>query len=334
MRTIGLVTGTVSASPFSDCHDRQRRRPGHCRRIFRKFHYSDKRPYCLASKGVPANPRTTNEGPFGEVIRSTGPLAKANPMRFSTKYQDDETGLNYYGYRYYDPGTGRWLNQDPIQERGGINLYSFNRNNAVGLIDLFGLMHIDCGFLGKQINHMEQIIRSAILSMGEINNNFGSANSMNNLGLGGSAAFGIAAGIGVWQEFAPNVAKTAAPIFNAGKGTLGTISRWGRVARQGTKMWKKRMACQATDLRNADFEVVVKSIMDNGGLEVGNGTLQATVGLYADYNSIPISMNTAEGAAEHENEMGAAMSENTYDTILDLQQQLAIMLAFQQIYCN
>ena len=34
-----------------------------------------------------------NYGPFGEVIRQTGPMAKANPIRFSTKYQDDESDL-------------------------------------------------------------------------------------------------------------------------------------------------------------------------------------------------------------------------------------------------
>ena len=34
-------------------------------------------------------------GPFGEVIRATGPMAKINPFRFSTKYQDDETDLLY-----------------------------------------------------------------------------------------------------------------------------------------------------------------------------------------------------------------------------------------------
>ena len=53
-------------------------------------------------------------GPFGEVIRATGPMAKANPFRFSTKYQDDETDLLYYGYRYYNASTGRWVSRDPI----------------------------------------------------------------------------------------------------------------------------------------------------------------------------------------------------------------------------
>jgi RHS repeat-associated protein len=64
---------------------------------------------------------TYEYGPFGEAIRSTGPMAKANPFRFSTKYQDDETDLLYYGYRYYSTSTGRWLSRDPIAESGGLS---------------------------------------------------------------------------------------------------------------------------------------------------------------------------------------------------------------------
>jgi RHS repeat-associated protein len=78
-------------------------------------------------------------GPFGEVIRATGPMAKVNPFRFSTKYQDDETDLLYYGYRYYDPSTGRWKSRDPIEEQGGLNLYGFVSNEPSGLIDYLGL---------------------------------------------------------------------------------------------------------------------------------------------------------------------------------------------------
>jgi len=78
-------------------------------------------------------------GPFGEVIRATGPMAKANPFRFSTKYQDDESDLLYYGYRYYKASTGTWLSPDPIGERGGKNLYGFLRNEPILNHDHLGL---------------------------------------------------------------------------------------------------------------------------------------------------------------------------------------------------
>ena len=55
-------------------------------------------------------------GPFGETIRLTGALGKGNPFRFSTKYQDDESDLVYYGYRYYKLSTGRWFSRDPLAD--------------------------------------------------------------------------------------------------------------------------------------------------------------------------------------------------------------------------
>jgi RHS repeat-associated protein len=77
-------------------------------------------------------------GPFGELIRATGPLAQAFNLLFSTKYFDWETGLSYYGYRYYNPHTGRWPSRDPIAERGGVNLYGFVGNNPVRRWDFLG----------------------------------------------------------------------------------------------------------------------------------------------------------------------------------------------------
>jgi RHS repeat-associated protein len=84
-------------------------------------------------------------GPFGELIQATGPMAKVNPFRFSTKYQDEETGLVYYGYRYYDPGTGRWLNRDPMGEAGGLNLYQYVYNSPLNYVDPDGLWGIQFG---------------------------------------------------------------------------------------------------------------------------------------------------------------------------------------------
>ena len=59
--------------------------------------------------------------------------------RFSTKYLDDETGFYYYGHRYYAPELTRWTTRDPIEEDGGLNLYSFCGNDGVNRVDNLGL---------------------------------------------------------------------------------------------------------------------------------------------------------------------------------------------------
>lgn len=45
----------------------------------------------------------------------------------------------YYGYRYYDPESGRWISRDPAEERGGVNLYGFVGNDGLNGIDVLGL---------------------------------------------------------------------------------------------------------------------------------------------------------------------------------------------------
>ncbi len=79
---------------------------------------------------------------FGGTIAQSGALADAFAHRFSTKYLDTETGLYYYGYRFYDPIWGRWINRDPIEEDGGLNLYAFCGNDAVNAMDLLGMWNL------------------------------------------------------------------------------------------------------------------------------------------------------------------------------------------------
>ncbi len=62
-------------------------------------------------------------------------MAKANPFKFSTKYQDDETELFYYGYRYYSSSRGRWLTRDPIGEIDQPNLCGFVYNDPANYFD-------------------------------------------------------------------------------------------------------------------------------------------------------------------------------------------------------
>ena len=78
-------------------------------------------------------------GAFGETLRMTGTIAQTNAMRFSNKFTDSESGLCYYGYRFYNTEIGRWINRDPLEERASINIYSFCGNTQPNRIDRFGL---------------------------------------------------------------------------------------------------------------------------------------------------------------------------------------------------
>lgn len=80
-------------------------------------------------------------GAFGEPVLQTG-VARSLPFGFSSKYADEETGLNYYGYRFYNPETGRWLGRDPVEEDGGINILSMVGNDTINRWDFLGL---SCG---------------------------------------------------------------------------------------------------------------------------------------------------------------------------------------------
>jgi RHS repeat-associated protein len=78
--------------------------------------------------------------PFGKLLAKTGTLEQ--PFGFSTKRYDEQTGLIYYGYRYYGPEIGRWTTRDPLGEAGGMNLYAFVGNNPVNWVDPLGLKTI------------------------------------------------------------------------------------------------------------------------------------------------------------------------------------------------
>ncbi|KPG94942.1 hypothetical protein AEQ67_22650, partial [Pseudomonas sp. RIT-PI-q] len=58
-------------------------------------------------------------------------------LRFQGQYFDDETGLHYNTFRYYDPEVGRFVTQDPIGLLGGFNLYGY-ATNSTSWIDPLG----------------------------------------------------------------------------------------------------------------------------------------------------------------------------------------------------
>src|SRR5207247_1023536 len=96
-----------------------------------------------------------------------GALAEANTYRFSSKDLHPNSGLCYYGFRFYDPNLQRWPNRDPLREPGfellrrrkhtpalafrtqvgsnGSNLYGFVRNQPLTSYDPLGLVEYGPG---------------------------------------------------------------------------------------------------------------------------------------------------------------------------------------------
>ena len=73
---------------------------------------------------------------FGKQTASTGSLT--NPFQYTGRESDSETGLYYYRARYYDPGVGRFINEDPVGFEGGTNFYRYASNSPVFWIDPSG----------------------------------------------------------------------------------------------------------------------------------------------------------------------------------------------------
>ena len=69
----------------------------------------------------------------------TSASSQAKAQVFSTKPKENFGEFYYHGYRFYDAGLGRWLNRDPIEERGGVNLYGFVGNDGVNRLDYLGM---------------------------------------------------------------------------------------------------------------------------------------------------------------------------------------------------
>jgi RHS repeat-associated protein len=79
---------------------------------------------------------------FGKLTASSGSLT--NPFQFTGRESDSETGLYFYRARYYASSAGRFLSEDRLRFKGGINFYSYAQNNSVNLIDPSGLLSVCC----------------------------------------------------------------------------------------------------------------------------------------------------------------------------------------------
>jgi hypothetical protein len=89
--------------------------------------------------------RPDDDPPAGNApIRPKGPDSPRTPKSGNLLIANDlplPSGMQvaWYGYRYFDPVTGRWQSRDPIGERGGVNLYGFVSNDGLNSRDYLGL---------------------------------------------------------------------------------------------------------------------------------------------------------------------------------------------------
>lgn len=157
--------------------------------------------------------------PFGQTIRREiyDPAVADQPFGFSTKYTDAETSLIYYGQRYYSPSLGRFVNRDPIEERGGTNLFSFCLNDGINRWDYLGQFSLK-KFLKKYWKPIVAVV-AAVVTYGVASSAiFASGTSM-------TVASTTAANMAAGQLGAVAVSATAAPTgLLAGAVASGTIS--------------------------------------------------------------------------------------------------------------
>ena len=75
---------------------------------------------------------------YGEIMFQNGSLAESNPITYSTRYKESNTGLVGYTFRHYSPRLMKWINKDPIAEQGGLNLYQMVGGDPVNSYDVLG----------------------------------------------------------------------------------------------------------------------------------------------------------------------------------------------------
>jgi RHS repeat-associated protein len=78
--------------------------------------------------------------PWGESLYewNSGTASFSSPYRFNGKELDQETGLAYYGARYYDNQLSMWLNVDPLamsERNRTMSPYQFSDNNPINVMD-------------------------------------------------------------------------------------------------------------------------------------------------------------------------------------------------------
>ena len=101
--------------------------------------------------------------PFGETMLDEASISPAMPYKFSGKEQDTETGMSYFGARYYDPMMAMWMGVDPMtEEQPGMSGYVYCGENPILLKDedgnVFGIDNVAGAGIGIVLEIGNQMI--------------------------------------------------------------------------------------------------------------------------------------------------------------------------------
>ena len=103
--------------------------------------------------------------PYGET--AFGSFGRKR-YRFSGKERDNESGLDYFGARYYATWMARWVSCDPKGELAGLNIYSFVRGKPIRRIDPDGMQDVEARS-GRTVDQVMEDAAATAFSEGDEN---------------------------------------------------------------------------------------------------------------------------------------------------------------------
>jgi RHS repeat-associated protein len=121
---------------------------------------------------------------WGNVVSHSGLDAY---FTFSSKHYDENAGLYYYGYRWYDPVAKRWTQPDPSGLSEGLDLYRFCGNDPINNVDVYGMFWYDvtAQWWQSQVSQSKDILLNS--RMNQLPGGWlavGTANAVMDFGLG------------------------------------------------------------------------------------------------------------------------------------------------------
>jgi RHS repeat-associated protein len=105
---------------------------------------------------------------WGKASASASHAAADCNLRFQNQWEDEETGLCYNLHRYYDPGSGQYLSQDPIKLEGGLRTHGYV-HDPLQWVDPTGLARCSGGgdkggiiYLRRRVSDGEEYVGQAV----------------------------------------------------------------------------------------------------------------------------------------------------------------------------